>query len=114
MIVVQLATHIEPAVGQRIVEEAKAALCVRPPRHIKRNVFIERVGSARAIAHRIDIAHFIALARTINRSGTLAQANIHFTALAFDVVIDPGVPPREVVRLRLAIPQNTMPFAVLA
>ena len=103
VVVVELAAHVEAAVGERVVEEAEAGRRLRLPRDVERDVLVERVGGARAVAHRVDVAHLVALVGAIERTGALAEAEVHLAGVAHDVVIHALVPPAEVVRLRPAI-----------
>ncbi|MGF6984924.1 hypothetical protein QFZ99_004401 [Paraburkholderia atlantica] len=111
VVVVELTAHVEAAIGERVVEQAKARRRLRLPRHVERDVLVQRVRGARAVAHCVDVAHLVALLRAIERAGTLAEAHVHFVAALLDVVIHARVPPAEVVRLGLAIAHHAMPRA---
>jgi hypothetical protein len=55
------------------------------------------------IAHRIDVAHSIALAGAIAISGSLAEAEVHFIRFPFQTMVNPFIPPTEIIALGGAI-----------
>ena len=111
VVVVQLAAHVEAAVGQRVVEQAETGAVLRVPRHIERNVLVQRIGRTCAVAHRVDVAHLVALVRTVELTSAFTQAEVHFARFAAHVVIDLFIPVAKVVGLGGAIVQHRLPLA---
>ena len=109
VVVVQLLAHVEGAVGQRVVEQAEGQLAFLLPGQVERDMFVQRVGRTRAIAHRIDVAQAITLAHAIGVAGALADAEIHLVALTLQVVVYLFVPPAEVVGLRRPVGGHHLP-----
>ncbi len=113
VIVIELAAHVEAAVGKRVVEQAESCRRLRLPCHVEGDVLVEGIRGACAITHCVDVAHFVGLVRSVERTGALAEADIHFAFATFDVVIHALVPPAKVIRLRLPIAHHALPRRVV-
>ena len=111
VVVVQLAAHVKAAVGQCVVEQPEAGGVLGVPRHVERDVLVQRVGRACAVAHRVDVAHLVALVGAVELAGALAQAEVHLARFAAHVVVDLLVPVTEVVSLGGAVVQHGLPLA---
>ncbi len=116
VVVVHLAAHVEAAVGQGVVEQAEAEAGVffaTLAGDVERDVFVQRVGAARAVAHRVEVAHAVALAGAVGVAGALTQAEVSLAAIARQVVVDLLVPPAEVVALCRPVGGGGLPRAVV-
>jgi hypothetical protein len=103
VVVVHLATHVEAAVGQGVVEQAIAHAGVGFTTlacDVEGDVFVQRVGAARAVTHGVQVAHAVALAGAVGVAGALAQAEVGLAAITLQVVVNLFIPPAEVVALR--------------
>ena len=116
MVVVHLAAHVEAAVGQGVVEQAEGEACVfftALAGDVERDVFVQRVGSARVVTHRVQVLHAVALASAIGVTRTFAQAEVHLATLALQVVVNLLVPPAKVVGLGGAVCCRCAPRALV-
>ena len=109
VVVVEFLAHVERAIGQCVVEQAERDFGRLLPGQVERDVFVERVGRARAVAHRIDVAHAVALPQAVGIAGAFPKAEVHFVGLAFQVVVHLVVPPGKVVGLRRTVRCNADP-----
>ena len=109
VIVVQFLAHIQGAVGQGVVEQAEGQATLLFPGQVKGNVLVQRVGSAGAIPHRVDVAHAVALTIAVGVTRTLAEPEILLVPRAREIVINLVVPPAKVVALRWAVRSHLHP-----
>ena len=119
VVVVHLAAHVEAAVGQGVVEQAKPyvrqafVLLARFAGDVERDVFVQRVGPARVVTHGVQVLHAVTLAGAVGVARAFAQAEVHLATLALQVVVDLLVPPAEVVGLGGAVCRRGAPCALV-
>src|SRR5271157_2893484 len=73
-------------------------------------MLVERIGASRVIAHRVDVAEAIALTGAVHDPRALSKPEILLAALAGEIVIDPLVPPAEVIGLGRSVACDAAPF----
>src|SRR5580704_14618268 len=76
-------------------------------------MLVERVGGSGIIAHDIDVSHTIALAITIRISRSLAEPKVHFVRWAFQIMVNPVIPPIEIIALGGTICRRGLPLPIL-
>ncbi len=72
VVVIDLIAQIQPATAEIIVEQAVADIVAAGQG--KRNMFVQRIGTDRVIAHGIEVAHFVALTVALQIAGFFAEA----------------------------------------
>ena len=109
VVVVQLLAEVEHAIRQGVVKEAECEPRFRSAGDIKWDVLVERVGHARAVAHRVDVGEAIALARPVHVARALAKPEIFFIPRPAQIVIDALVPPAKIIGLCRPVARHRQP-----
>jgi hypothetical protein len=99
VVVVQLLAEVEHAVRKRVVEQAERQPLVRPGGDVEGDVLVERIAGAGVVAHGVEVAQAKAPPGAVHRARALAKAQIDLARLAAQVVMNPPVPPAEVIGL---------------
>src|SRR5262249_15986509 len=100
MVIVDLLAEVEHAVRERVVEKAKGKPRLQVVSNVEGNMLVRGVGRPCTVPDRVDIGEAIALARAVHIARALPEPEIFFASFAPQIVMDPLVPPAEVIGLR--------------
>ena len=84
MVIIDFVAEIQPAAAQVVVKQTVADIAAL--RDGKRNMFVQRVGARRVIAHGVEVTHLIAFTVTLQIAGFFAQTVEAFVFASAQVV----------------------------